>query len=137
MNCPKCNAENEATSKFCTSCGWDLTKISLPSSTESLKYIGIIALMFPLMDLIMKIHYKIFLLIYTGDNYSKLFDSIIFKSSNALLATINYALPVLLVIKIKNLWIKIAVILISAILLIFQLLAIFDIYNWYTFWNRS
>lgn len=128
MNCPKCNSENEAASKFCKYCGWDLTKTHTPVSDEGYSYVGIIALMFPVMDLIMKIHQKIFITIFG-------YGSIFFKSTNLLLNVIWFALPVLLVIRLKNLGIKLSVIILSSILLLFHLLAISDVYNWYTFWN--
>ncbi len=61
MNCPKCNVENEANSKYCKNCGWDLTIINLPDKNETLKLIGIIALMFPIMDFIGKFIINYFL----------------------------------------------------------------------------
>jgi len=136
MYCPKCSSENESSAQFCKNCGWDLTKSITPTTNESYAYFGIMALMLPVMNILMKIHYKVFLLIYGEDNWSHLFGNIIYKITLSFLEIIWFSIPILIVIKTKNLSMRIIVIILTAILLVFELLAIFDIYNWYTFWNR-
>jgi hypothetical protein len=132
MNCPKCNTENEASARFCKSCGFDLSKQYPANLTESYTYFGILALSILLMDIIKKVHYKIFLVIFERGVY----ENLLYKITLSLLEIIWFAIPVLIIVRIKNKPIKITVIALASILLLFQLLAIFDVYNWYIFWNK-
>jgi hypothetical protein len=103
---------------------------------EELQYLGIIALIFPIVEFLFRVHHKIFLLLYTSQ-HSAMYDSFSYKATSTILQMVFYFLPVLLVVKIKNSGLKIAVIFICTVLFIFQFLSTFDIYNWNNFWYNS
>lgn len=134
MNCPKCNSVNEPSARFCKNCGWDLTATALPVKNENYLYFGIIALMFPILLLLFRIHHKIYLLLYNQDDYYKMYDTISYKVTSSFLSLIWFSLPILIVVKIKNMGIKIVVIVLCAAFFVMELLAQLNIYNWNDFW---
>ncbi len=136
MNCPKCNAENEATSKFCKNCGWDLTITVTAETNNNHLYLGIVALMFPLKSFLFKIHHKLFLIIYGKDEYYEMYENIFYKLTLTFLELIWFTIPVLIVLKSKSIVLKIIVIVLCFILFAMQCLSIFDIYNWNNFWYQ-
>ena len=136
MNCPKCKTENEANSRFCRNCGWDLTITYTPETNNNHLYLGLIALMFPVMLFLFRIHHKLFLIIYGKDQYYEMYRNIFYRITSTFLELIWFSIPVLIVLKSKNNVLKIIVIVLCFILFSMQALATFEIYNWNNFWYQ-
>lgn len=136
MNCSKCGFQNEEQAKYCEQCGTPLFEMTKVSTEDSNIFVSISALLLVLFPLIYKIHHKIFLLIYGGDDYYKIYETVAYRITGAFLAVLQFAIPVTLVIVVKNVKLKILIIVLAIVLLIPEVLAQFDVLNWNSFWYQ-
>jgi len=122
--CKKCNISYPDESKYCKNCGSELlSEQSGNAENNNIRYLSILALLLPMMEILYRINIKI--LISVNGLYG-----VPAKISVTIINLISLALPVLIVIKMKNSALKIATIILCAILFILHVLANFDIYNW-------
>lgn len=131
--CPKCNIENTDDKKFCKTCGSELVISTSLKQKDNNIYFGILALLIPINILFNKIIYKI-LMVNWGESNS---FPLLFILNNIFYTCLLYSIPILIALKIKNIYLKIFTISLSSLIFILQILSQFpNTFDWNDFWYK-
>jgi len=124
--------------KYCKTCGVELIVSSeLTNPKDDYFYFGIISLFIPIINLLHKLLYKVFLVSWGGDNVAQMYESISFRLSNIFIYMLTYSIPILIAVKIKNVKLKYSIILLSVLIFIGEALSQLSVsLNWNNFWYR-